>query len=137
VLNLVRSILTALGLLAFSLFAVVSCLRVASFGDRFPPPPPGFYEGMSISGLVMFVVSIVGMVALLTYRPRPLWRASLLFGTVVILVVVPLVLPRPADVATALDLAGFGLILLAPVLAVALFYLAIGARSALRSNRNR
>ena len=85
----------------------------------------------------MFVVSIVGMVALLTYRPRPLWRALLLFGAVLILVVVPLLLPRPDNVATALGLAGFELIVLAPVLAVAVFYLAIGARSATRSSRNR
>ena len=136
-LNLLRSILTALGLLAFSLFAVVSCLRAASFGDRSTPPPPGFYEGMTISGLIMFVVSIVGIVALLTYRPRPLWRAFFLFGAVFILVVVPLVLPRADDAATALSLAAWELILLAPVLAVALLYLAIGARSATRSSRSR
>jgi heme A synthase len=135
--NLVRSILTALGLVAFALFAFVSCLRAYSFGDRSPPPPPSFYRDMAISGGLMFVMSVVGIAALLTYRPRPLRRAFVLFGLVVILVVVPLVLPRPADVATALGLAGFELILLAPVLAVALFYLAIGARSALRSSRSR
>ena len=92
---------------------------------------------MTISGLIMFIVSIVGMVALLTYRPRPLWRALFLFGAVLILVVVPLVLPRADDAATALNLAGWELIILAPVLAVALFYLAIGARSATRSSRSR
>jgi hypothetical protein len=92
---------------------------------------------MGISGGIMFVVSILGMVALLTYRPRALWRALLLFGAVVILVGLPLVLPRADDAATALDVAEFALILLVPVLAVALFYLAIGARSATRSSRNR
>ncbi len=85
----------------------------------------------------MFVVSIAGMVALLTYRPRPLWRALVLFGAVLTLVVVPLVLPRADDAATALSLAGWELIILAPVLAVALLYLAIGARSATRSSRSR
>ena len=134
--GVVRSILTALGLLAFSLFAIVSGLRAASFGDRSTPPPPGFYEGMGVSGVVMFGVSIVGMVALLTYRPRPLWRALLLFGAVLILVVVPLLLPRPDNVATALGLAALSLIVLAPVLAVAVLYLAIGARSAPRSTRS-
>ena len=134
--GVVRSLLTALGLLAFSLFAIVSGLRAASFGDRSTPPPPGFYEGMGVSGVVMFGVSIVGMVALLTYRPRPLWRALLLFGAVLILVVVPLLLPRPDNVATALGLAALSLIVLAPVLAVAVLYLAIGARSAARSTRS-
>ena len=91
---------------------------------------------MGVSGVVMFGVSIVGMVALLTYRPRPLWRALLLFGAVLILVVVPLLLPRPDNVATALGLAALSLIVLAPVLAVAVLYLAIGARSAARSTRS-
>ena len=126
--NRVRQVLTAFGLLSFSLLAVISCLRAATYGDRFPPPPPGFYEALSRSGVIMFVASIVGMVLLLTYRPRPTPRALLLLGAVAILIFLPLLWTRPDDMSDAFWTAQFEVVLLSPVIALALLYLLIGVR---------
>jgi UDP-N-acetylmuramyl pentapeptide phosphotransferase/UDP-N-acetylglucosamine-1-phosphate transferase len=128
VINLVRMILTAFALLSFSVFAVVSCLRAATFGDRSPPPPPGFYEALSASGVIMFVASIAGMVLLLTFRPRPAYRALLLLAAVVVLICVPFVLARPENPSEAIGVAQMEVTLLSPVIAVALLYLLIAAR---------
>ena len=126
--KLVRQVLTAFGLLSFALFATISCLRAATYGDRLPPPPPGFYEALSRSGVVMFIASIVGMVLLLTYRPRPTPRALLLLGAVAILIFLPLLWTRPDDMSDAFWTAQFEVVLLSPVIALALLYLLIGVR---------
>lgn len=127
--TLALNVLTAFAGLSLALFANISCLRAASFGDRFAPPPPGFYEQMFWSGLAMLASSLTGLFALFAPRLRHLTRAVLLVGTPVMLVAAPLAVPGTDSFAQALDLALWTIAILAPVLGVSLIYLVAGSRA--------
>ena len=120
----VQLILTVGAALSLALFAGVSCLRAANFGDRATPPPPGYYAMLTATGIVMFVSALVGLTALVTARPRRAARGVLLLGVAAVLFLgtVPLLSP-PEDLVRFGGVLIWELLFLSPIVLLAIFYL--------------